>query len=152
MSLKEKVKVYDSGQGYPAWGFPSQGVSVCPRGGVCTQLQATQVRPTWHRPRVGDPGASEPRSLGKSRKGSGRESRKVEGAAAAPKSDGSSSVASSGSKSRSLPPAFQPPPLSNSSSWCDAAQWFTGPANRGEAVKREGEGRRREEDGGREGA
>jgi len=62
------------------------------------------------------------------------------------------SVASSGSKSRSLPPAFQPPPLSNSSSWCDAAQWFTGPANRGEAVKREGEGRRREEDGGREGA
>ena len=69
-----------------------------------------------------------PRSLGASEKAAkapaeSRGKPPVEGAAAAPKSDGSS-VAGSGSKSRSLPPAFQPrPPLSNSSSWCDAAQW-----------------------------
>ena len=55
-----------------------------------------------------------PRSLGASEKAAkapaeSRGKPPVEGAAAALKSDGSSSVASSGSKSRSLPQAFQPP-------------------------------------------
>ena len=74
------------------------------------RLQATPVPPTCHRPTVGAPGASEP-----PKKPQRLRQRVEESLSRARQLLRKVIVAGSGSKSRSLPPAFQPPPLSNSS-------------------------------------